>query len=166
MSLSNQAKVKIVFSLYAVVVRDICKIPIRVLGIPPAESLTFINAVNFFNLSVSLREPLYDLIAIGLCIYSEEWCKKTFKRIYPPLPVLLTPKTRARICLEIPKYIKTAYKNVITERVALVLNIFDKKTQLALIESGALVGNDLELQKRMKEQMLSKNPLRVGRKKD
>lgn len=149
--------------IYATVIRDLFKRTVIVKDFPPTKSKAFTNAVKFYDMSIILKQPIYDLAALGLSLYTEDWCLRVFKTPHVPFLVLISDHVRNRIIREMPRYIKgsPSKNSAMWTRVCLALYQFDKATQKDLIASGVMVGNDTYLKEKLSKQMSSKHPLRL-----
>lgn len=158
-NLSKESKVQVVVLTYCTVLRDLFQKVRNPNNLPDKGSKTYANCIKFYDLALLVKETLYDLLALGLLMDSVDYCQRTFHTDYLPFNLLVCDSTRNRIAREIPKYVKSKFPDAIWQRVCAVLVQFDKATQVAMVESGVVVGTDKELQQKLLDQLNSKHPL-------
>lgn len=106
-------------------------------NLPPAGKLAD-NAMAFFKLSRSRKATLEELMGEALVVYSEDWCRKAFRTPWPPLSVVLSDKTRAKIGENVVEVVEVSPQNRtrIVSRYLEVLRSMDRKDAIECVKGG------------------------------
>ncbi len=57
------------------------------------------SATDFYDLSVELDADMYEMMEEAIHQYAGEWCERTFGKPYPPMNIVLGPKSQAKLRL-------------------------------------------------------------------
>ena len=156
--ITDLTKVNLVSLTYGVAVRDkfLNKYQPMIRPIEDRESKSFQNSVSFYNMAELQEKSIYDMIRIGLDLFSEEWCTETFKKPYVPFPILIGENSRSRILKQLPRKSAPNNPRLAVDRIMNVLGCFPKSVAFELIKSGVLVGGDSETQELVLERLSKK----------
>jgi len=162
--ITDMTKMNLVCLTFGVVIRDkyANKFQPVIRPIDNPQSKHFQNCLAFFNMSELTGESIYDLMRIGLDLYSEKWCEEKFYKPYLPFPILIGEAVRNRVYREIPDRAVKNVPHVMADRIAVIMGSFPAEVAYRLVNSGALVGDDKEA----KDLVLAKLSTKARRKRD
>lgn len=110
----------------------------------PEGSKLEASAVRFIKLCHKLGKEPREVLEEVLSNYSSEWCMQTFKREWPPIGVLISDKSIAKIQHKInPIAIKVDKSNLneTVEKFLVILNSITKEEALECIKNGWPAGS-------------------------
>jgi len=144
--LSDNNKVSSVVIAYrSVAIETARAAPFLSVKLPPLESKTYANCVQFYDSAEEFGVSVHALMLICLDSYSPWWCMKVFKRKYPSLQLTVSEKTRNRALKNFPKVIVNSQQDELAQFYVSQLKNYNHMVAEGLVRNG-LCGEDADMQ--------------------